>query len=387
MPLSARPFSIGVPDPVLARIHARVSEFDWEGFAHSGGWTYGIAYEPLRELCEHWTHTYDWRSEEARLNKLPQFACEIDGQWLHFVHIRSSDNHRVPLLLIHGWPGSYVEFLEAADRLAHPEQHGGRVGEGRDVIIPSLPGFAFSGRPSRPVGPRIIARLFDRLMTQVLGYTRYIAQGGDWGSAIAAWLGYEHKACCAIHLNMIVVRAADSFPLTEDERRAAADDAARFVWERGYSLLQSTRPQTLGVGLHDSPVGVAAWLMEKYVAWSDLPRTPGGEVELRTVWPENRLLTAIMLYLVTGAIVTSTWIYVAHRLEGMGILAPATRIEAPLGFAAFPDPVFVPPPRLIVERSYNVRRWTTPPRGGHFPAFEVPDLYAADVAGFAAEFD
>ncbi len=253
------------------------------------------------------------------------------------------------------------------------------------MIAPSLPGYGFSGKPANPIGPRRTAALFNGLMTEVLGYDRYIAQGGDWGSLVSGWMGLDHRpACKAIHLNMFGLRhhgAARLGPpseqdLTEEEQAWVGRQTGALQDEIAYSLLHMTRPQTLSYAMMDSPVGAAAWIIEKFYAWAD---RRGRDFE--ACFTRDQLLTNVMIYLVTGTFNTATWMYRGYAEEPPA-LPPGARVEAPTGVAAFPDPVFVPPPRSYVERGYNVVHWTEMPRGGHFAALEAPNLFLQDVRAF-----
>lgn len=367
------PFAIAVLDERLASIRARVEAFDWSAVADAGGWGSGVGLADLRRLVDHWLTHYDWRAQERRLNLLPQFTAEVLGQKLHFVHARG-DGSRAPLLLLHGWPGSFLEF----EALIAP-----LVADGHDVVVPSLPGFAFSGRPTAPIGPRQTAELMHRLMAELFGGRRYLVQGGDWGAAIGAWMAYGHPdAVAALHLNMVLIQAEDALPRRPDELAWAARRAALAKEESGYSQEQGTRPQTLGVAMADSPVGVAAWILEKFGAWADVPRDADGRPDLWHAFDEDLILTNIMLYLVEASFVTSTWIYRGRVLEGSGQFPPGTRIAVPTGVAAFPDPVFPPPPRSQVERTYDVVHWTDMAKGGHFAALEQPEPLLADMRRF-----
>lgn len=375
------PFKIAIPDSRLAWIRDRVAAFDWESFPDAGGWSCGIDKAELRRITQYWIDGYDWRAQEERLNTLPHFQAEVEGIPIHFVKIEGSNPRaRPPLLLTHGWPGSFIEFEAAAERLAHPERFGGREEDGLDLIIPSLPGYGFSGRPAAPIGPRTVARLFNTLMTGVLGYERYIAQGGDWGSIVSSWLAHDYAdACVALHLNMALVQTAQATPRTEeDEAFLSFINLMRHV-EGGYSHQQGTRPQTLGFALADSPVGAAAWILEKFAAWSDLPRRDGVP-SFEGIYTLDQLLTNVMLYIATGSMVTSTWMYKVVTDEGGQALEHA--IAVPTGVAAFPDPIFPPPPRGYAEQSFAITRWTPMERGGHFAAMEQPEAFADDVRAF-----
>lgn len=379
------PFKIAVPQSVLDRIRERVADFDWRGFPDLERPGSGISKDVMRAMAGHLVDRFDWRAQEARLNQLPQFTADVDGQRLHFVHVRGaamSGSSRPPILLIHGWPGSFVEFEAAAERLAFPQRFGGRQEDALDLVIPSLPGYGFSGSPDEPIGPKRTAALFDRLMRDVLGYSRYVAQGGDWGSTVCAWLGHGHApACTAIHLNLVLIHAADAGLQGDQEIEHAAFQTRMQEEEGGYAHIQRTRPQTLGFALHDSPIGTAAWILEKFGAWSDLPRGPDG-ADLLAGYDIDHLLTNVMIYLVTNSIVTSTWFYQGLVREGARVFPASGRVNVPTAIAAYRDPVFPVPPRSRVERSYDVVRWTDMPQGGHFAAMERPDTFADDVRAF-----
>jgi pimeloyl-ACP methyl ester carboxylesterase len=368
------PYSIAVPDERLSAIHARVAAFDWDAVADAGGWRSGVGLADLRRLTDYWLTRYDWRAQERRLNEWPQFTADIEGQRLHFIHLRGNGK-RLPLLLLHGWPGSFLEF----ERLLAP-----LVADGHDVIVPSLPGYGFSGRPAAPIGPARTARLMHELM-RACGAPRYLVQGGDWGAAITAWMAQQQPdAVAAIHLNMVLIHAADASPTSPDEQAWAKRRADLAKEESGYSIEQGTRPQSLGIAMSDSPVGVAGWILEKFGAWADVPRDTDGRPDLWAAFDEDLLLTNIMLYLVTHSFVTSTWMYRGRILEGSSQFPAGTRVRVPTAVAAFPDPVFPPPPRSHAEKSYNVARWTDMPAGGHFAALEQPDLLLADMRAFFA---
>jgi microsomal epoxide hydrolase len=285
----------------------------------------------------------------------------------------------MPLLISHGWPGSIVEHLNIIEPLAHPERFGGDINDAFDVIAPSLPGFGFSGRPPRPMGPRGMAQILNDLMTKELGYTNYMAQGGDWGSAISSWLGYEHApACTAIHINFPTMRHVDG-PQTPEEKAWAEKVDRDQVLENGYRILQATRPQTLSYAMADSPVGVAAWIIEKFHAWSDIE----GDA-LETAHSKDVMLTNIMVYLVSGSFNSASWIYFGRREEGGRLLGTeGRRVAVPTAAALFPAEMLSWPPRSYAERLYNITRWTEMPRGGHFPAMEQPQLLIEDIREFA----
>lgn len=371
------PFVIDVPQARLDAIRTRVEAFDWEGLADAGSWRSGVGLADLRRLVGHWLDRYDWRAAEQRLNRWPHFMTEVLGQRLHFIHVRGQVGdgaRKLPVLLIHGWPGSFLEF----ERLIEP-----LAADGHDVIVPSLPGYAFSGRPDAPIGPRRTGELFRHLMGSLFGESRFLVQGGDWGCNVGAWLAHDFPAACAgLHLNMVMIQAKDARPETPEEHDWATRSERATQQEMGYAIEQATRPQTLNVALSDSPVGVAAWILEKFGAWCDAPRDADGRPDLWQVFDEDLLLTNIMLYLVTNSIVTSTWFYRGHILEGSRWFDAGARVETPTAVAAFPDPVFVPPPRTLAGKSYNIVQWTDMAAGGHFAALEQPEVLLADVRRF-----
>lgn len=377
-----RPFRLDVSEQTLDWIRRRVAEYPWHEMPDDGGWAYGTNMDYMKTLCAYWLDGFDWRKQEARINRFSHYTAEVDGIDLHFIRERGSGPAPLPLIISHGWPGSVVEFLDIIEPLAHPERFGGKVNDAFDVIAPSLPGFGFSGRPPRPIGPRRMADLFDTLMTDVLGYSGYLAQGGDWGGAISSWLGFEHApACRAIHINIMTMRHPDGPKGPAEEAWAAEFDREQMM-EDGYRTQQATKPQTLSYAMMDSPVGVAAWIIEKFNSWSD---TEGDDIE--SVHSKDSLLTNIMVYLVTGTFNTASWIYYGRREEGGRILSPeGRRVEVPTAVALFPKELLSWPPRSYVERVYNIARWTEMPRGGHFPALEQPDRLVNDVRGFARTF-
>jgi len=376
---SIHPFRIDVPDETLDRIRTRVAEYPWHEMPDDGGWAYGTNLDYMKEFCAYWVDEFDWRKHEAQINRFSHYIAEVDGIDLHFIHEKSSSDTSMPLIISHGWPGSVVEFLDIIEPLAHPERFGGSKDDAFDVIAPSLPGFGFSGRPPRPIGPRKMAGMFDTLMTDVLGYNSYLAQGGDWGGAISSWLGYDHApGCCAIHINIMTMRHPDGPKGPEEEAWAVEFDREQMM-EDGYRTQQATKPQTLSYAMMDSPVGVAAWLIEKFNSWSD---TDGDNIE--SVHSKDSLLTNIMVYLVTGTFNSASWIYYGRREEGGRLLSPeGKRVEAPTAVALFPAELLSWPPRSYVERVYNISRWTEMPRGGHFAALEQPDLLVEDIRAFA----
>lgn len=307
------PFEIDVPEETLENIKARVAAFPWHEMPDDGGWEYGTNLDYMKEFCDYWVNEFDWRRQEVRINSYSHFKAPVDGIDLHYILEKGSGPNPKPLIISHGWPGTIVEFLDFIDLLAHPEKHGGSEEDSFDVVAPSLPGFGFSGRPPRPYGPRKMASIFNTLMTETLGYETYIAQGGDWGGAISSWLGYEHSSACkAIHINILTMRHKDE-PQGDEEVAWARQFEKDQIMQNGYRTQQATKPQTLSYAMMDSPVGVAAWILEKMNGWSD---TEGDDVE--SVYTKDQLLTNIMVYIVTRTFNTASWIYYGRREEGGG---------------------------------------------------------------------
>lgn len=376
------PFRIEVPQAKLDRILKRVGEFDWTVHAADGAaaadWSLGTDPQFLRRLCAHWISRYDWRAAEARLNRFDQFTATIGDQIVHFYRETGSGSAPRPLLLIHGWPGSVFEFQALIEPLAHPERFGGDIADAFTVIVPSIPGYAFSGRPGKPLAPREVARIFDGLMREELGLDGYIAQGGDWGSFICGWLGYEAAGCQAIHLNMMGWRNPSVRPETAGEHAHFARIAQLLAVEGGYRELLRTKPQSLAFAMMDSPVGLCAWIVEKFHGWSD---TRAG---FESAFTFDQLLTNVMIYLVTDSFLTASWLY--HGRDGNGEstppVLPGRRIERPVAVANFPQEFIPFPPRSFVDRNLNVVQWTDMPRGGHFAALECGDLLVEDLRKF-----
>lgn len=376
------PFRVDISDAVLEQIRSRVQSYPWHAMPELEGWEYGSNLSYMKELSEYWVDQFDWRQQEQVLNRFPQYTARIDGLDVHFVYEKGSGENAKPLMIAHGWPGSIAEFRHIIEPLAHPERFGGSVDDAFDVIAPSLPGFGFSGAPPQPWGPRRMAETLNKLMTDVLGYDSYIAQGGDWGGAICSWLAHDHASTCkAIHINILTMRHRDG-PQGPDEEKWAAQFDVDQIMQDGYRTQQATKPQTLGYAMMDSPVGVAAWIIEKFNAWSD---TDGDEVE--SAHSRDELLTNIMIYLVTGTFSTATWIYYGRREEGGRLLSrDGKRVDVPTGCALFPKEMLAWPPRSYVERIYNITHWTEMPRGGHFGAMEEPELLVDDIRRFARKW-
>jgi pimeloyl-ACP methyl ester carboxylesterase len=373
-----KPFKVEISNEILQNINSKVKNYQWHEMPDDGGWDYGTNLDYMKEFAEYWSSKFDWKKTEEKINKFRNFKTNIDGIDIHFIHEKGSGSNPKPLLLNHGWPGSIVEFLDIIDELAHPENYGGNIEDSFDVIVPSLPGYGFSGRPSRPIGPRKMASIFNSLMTNSLGYEKYISQGGDFGGTICTWLAYDFpESLLGIHINILITRHPDG-PQTKEEIEWQERFKVEQRIEDGYRTQQSTKPQTLSYAMMDSPVGVAAWMIEKMRGWSDIK---DGNIE--SVYSKDILLSNIMLYLVTKTFNTSTWIYYGRREEG-GRSLPKDHLplKVPTAIAKFPKEYLEWAPRSYVERIYNVKQWTNMPAGGHFAALEKPDLLIKDIREF-----
>ncbi|ATB29022.1 epoxide hydrolase family protein [Melittangium boletus] len=370
-----RPYRIDVAQEVLADLHHRLDATRFPEPLPGAPWAHGAHVAYVRELCEYWRHAYDWRQYEAELNRHPQFLCEVDGVELHFWHVRGKGPSPMPLLLIHGWPGSILEFHHLIGPLTDPAAHGGDAADAFDVVIPALPGYGFSGKPREPGWSATrVAAAFDRLMVEHLGYPRYGAQGGDWGAITTIELGLHHGAHLAgIHLNMPLAGPPPGQETSDETRRYAQAMAARHAAEGAYSQVQGTKPLSLAIAQSDSPAGLAAWMVEKFRTWSDCD----GEVERR--FSKDWLLTNLMFYWAPNSIASAANLY----YETFGAHFPDLRgqVRVPTGVARFPREI-VQPPRSWLEHRFDLRRYTEMPRGGHFAAVEEPELFLDDVRAF-----
>jgi len=372
------PFSIAVPDVILQDLQDRLSRVRWPDEVPGAGWNLGADLTYLRGLIKYWRDTYDWRARERALNRYPQFTTSIRGTRVHFIHECGEGNAPYPLLLSHGWPGSIVEFQQLIPRLTHPSAFGGRAEDAFTVIVPSLPGHGFSYSTGQArLGIIEIADVLADLMTGTLGYKRFAAHGHDWGAFLATRLGFAHADhLLGIHITLLAVpREPVQAPNTPQELRFNEQLANWLREETGYSTMMGTKPQTLSYGLTDSPVGLAAWIIEKFRSWSDC----GGDVDAH--FSRDVLLDNIMIYWVTGAINSSFWPYYA-RIHGPWIVPSGEKVQVPTGYAEFPREILTPP-RSVAETLYgNIQRWSSMQRGGHFPALEDPDALAQEIVSF-----
>ncbi|THD55092.1 epoxide hydrolase family protein [Phenylobacterium sp.] len=375
-----KPFEVSWREAEVEAVLQRVRSYPWPPAPEvPDGWAYGCDGAWLRGLCDHWTDAYDWRAAMAELNRFPQFTARVEDFDLHFLHVVGEAGGCRPLILTHGWPGSHYEFWGAIEKLAFPSRFGGTASDAFDLIVPSLPGFGFSSKPTRPVGQRTTARLFNSLMTEVLGYESYLAQGGDWGAMVTSWLGRDHAAHArAIHLNMLGFRPHGG-PQGEAEIAWAQRQAGMMDIMGAYFRLQVSKPQSIAWMGAGNPVGQAAWIAERFHDWSDLSLR-----SLDEAYGKDALLTNIMLYVMTDSFTTGAWYYRGLVEEGGLAFQPGERLETPTAFANFPgEPLYQAPPRSFAERAYNIVRWTDMPRGGHFAAMEEPDLFVDEVRDWA----
>jgi pimeloyl-ACP methyl ester carboxylesterase len=367
------PFRLAVPEAELVDLRDRLQRTRWPDAETVEDWSQGIPLAYVQELCQYWADGYDWRATEDRLNSFPQFRTEIDGLGIHFLHVRSPHEGALPLVLTHGWPGSIIEFLDAIGPLVDPVAHGGNAADAFHVVCPSLPGYGFSEKPTTTGwGADRIASAWAELMRR-LGYDRYVAQGGDWGAMVTSSLGLlDADHVIGIHLNMPVAGPpADGPPPTDDELTALAGYEDHRKWGTGYSKQQSTRPQTLGYGLADSPAGQCAWIVEKFWAWTDCDGHPENALT------RDQLLDNVMLYWLPGASASSARLYWESfrnpRLDA---------VHVPTGCSIFPKEILRLPRTWAETRYMDLRYWHELDKGGHFAAFEQPSTFVDELRSF-----
>jgi epoxide hydrolase len=374
-------FRIDTPEADLRDLRERLSRTRWPESEAVDDWSQGVPLAYTRELCRYWAREYDWRATEARLNSLPQFRTEIDGLGIHLLHIRSPHADALPLVLTHGWPGSIVEFLKVVGPLTDPTAHGGDAADAFHVVCPSLPGYGFSDKPTEPGwNVQRIAAAWIRLMAR-LGYDRYGAQGGDWGTSISTSIGQRDASHVAgIHLTppLAPPDPATLDDLTDRERAALASFEHSREWDSGYSQEQATRPQTVGYGLVDSPAALCAWIIEKFWAWTDCDGHPENALT------RDELLDNLMLYWLPAAGASSARLYwESIRQVNEWIAGPvADTVAVPTGCSIFPKELQRPSRRWAEKRFSDIRYWNEPDRGGHFAAFEQPELFVNEVRSF-----
>jgi pimeloyl-ACP methyl ester carboxylesterase len=376
--MQSQPFRIAISDAALADLRERLARTRWPDQLEDVTWDTGTDLAYLKTLVDYWRDRYDWRAEEARLNRFQQFTAEIDGLWIHFVHERAKNGRGVPLVITHGWPGSFIEMAKIIPLLTDPEGHGAAGAPAFDVVVPSLPGYGFSGRPPRTgIAPPQIADLWAKLMAG-LGYERFGAQGGDWGAAVTFNLGRRHAdRLIGLHFNFMPGSLAPVSALSAEEKAAIAKVAQWQEDEGAYAHVHRTKPQTLAYALTDSPVGLAAWIVEKFRTWSDC----GGDVE--RAFTREELLTNISIYWFTRTISSSIRLYREARLNPARP-APGETVAVPTAVAHFPKEIWMPPRSYVARVFTDVRRWTEAAVGGHFAAMEQPQLLAQELRAFFA---
>jgi len=380
--IEAEPFRVAVPEADLVDLKARLARTRWPIEAKAAPWRCGASLAYMQGMVDYWLNRYDWRKSEAAINRFPNYKATLDAKKIHFILERGSGPDPLPLILTHGWPGSIVEFLDVIEPLAHPERFGGDASDAFTVVVPSLPGYGFSDPPDAPITPREIAPLWKRLMLDVLGFDRYVAQGGDWGGIVTSWLALDHpEGLKAIHLNIVGFNPeiTESDPLTPEENEWIRRNNARRDGEIAYHQINGTKPQTLSYGLTDSPVGIAAWILEKFHGWT----VPGQDVP--PPFDRDHLLANVMLYWLYGSNAAS-WLY-KSLLDGSGRkLPPGGFVKVPTGMLLFPSDIAVPAPDRWIRRSFNLIQRHDAPKGGHFAAFENGKLFVDDVRGFFRQF-
>lgn len=367
------PFTINTPEEQLTDLRNRINNTRWAEEECVDDWSQGIPLTYVREIADYWANQYDWRKSEQYLNTFDHFQTNIEDLAIHFIHQKSPHPDAYPLIITHGWPGSIVEFHKVIQPLVDPTKHGGKAEDAFHVVCPSLPGYGFSGKPSQSGwGVEKIAETWDQLMVR-LGYENYGAQGGDWGAAVTTQIGRNIGHCDAIHINMPIGRPTpESLQDPTDEEKSALEGLTYYQeWDSGYSKQQSTRPQTLGYGLVDSPVGQMAWIIEKFWSWMDCDGHPENTLT------RDELLDNVMLYWLTASGASSARLY----WESFGSFGGGDKVELPTGVASFPKEI-IRSPRRWCEESYNITHWTTMPKGGHFGAFEQPELFINDLRIF-----
>jgi pimeloyl-ACP methyl ester carboxylesterase len=373
------PFALNIPDTAIVDLRERLARTRFPDQAPGEPWVYGTSVEYMRGLAEYWRTRFDWRAQEGRLNAFPQYKTALHDIDVHFLHVPGKGPNPCPLLLMHGWPGSVFEFLDLIPRLTDPGSFGGDPADAFTVVAPSLPGYGLSfRRGQKRFGIEEIADCLADLMTETLGYNRFAAQGGDWGGITASRMGYAHATkLIGIHVNLLAVRREPNMlsDPTPEERKYLEELAHWLKEETGYQWIQGTRPQTLSFGLTDSPAGLAAWIVEKFRAWSDC----NGDVE--SAFTRDQLLANISLYWFTGAIGSSFFPYY-FRMHRPWPIPEGGTIAVPSGYSEFPREI-LRAPRSLAERTYtDIRRWTVMSRGGHFAAMEQPEALAGEIQAF-----
>ena len=378
--MAVQPYKIEIPDSVLDDLKSRLERTRWPDELPGTSWDYGSNLDYVKELVEYWRTKFDWHAQEKLINSFSHFKSKVDGLNIHFIHEKGKGPNPMPLVITHGWPGTFFEMYKVIPMLSDPASHGGDPADAFDVVAPSMPGYGFSdATDKRGLSVLSIGDLWAKLMSENLGYQKFAAQGGDWGARVTAKLGLSHgDKVIGIHTTSTSSPTPYQGPGTRELSEAEnAMLAQRVQWladEGGYSHIQATKPQTLSYGLNDSPAGLAAWIVEKYRTWSDC----GGDVESR--FTKDELLTTITIYWVTQSINSSTRLYYESFFQAWD-LAKDEKIQVPVAIASFPRENSVPL-REWAERSFNIQQWTDMPSGGHFAALEEPDRLVEDIRKF-----
>jgi pimeloyl-ACP methyl ester carboxylesterase len=378
--MDVQPFKVEVSESTLQDLRDRLARTRWAGEIPGSDWDYGTNLAYIKELTEYWRTDFDWRKQENMLNGFSHFRTTVGGLGIHFIHEHGRGPNPIPIIVTHGWPSSFFELYKIIPLLSDPGAHGGDPTDSFHVVVPSMPGYGFSDHTTeRGMDVLKVADLWAELMTEGLGYSRFGAQGGDWGASVTARLGHAYpENLIGIHVTSMTrpgpYLGPGSKELSEAEKVFMGQREQWLQAEGGYSHIQGTKPQTLSYGLNDSPAGLAAWIVEKYRTWSD----SGGDVESK--FTKDELLSNITIYWATQTINSSTRLYYETQ-NSLWNMEQGERIVVPSAMAAFPKEISSPP-REWGERSYNVQRWTEMPRGGHFAALEEPELLVEDIRAF-----
>jgi pimeloyl-ACP methyl ester carboxylesterase len=375
-----QPFEVNWETSAVEKVLAQVGSYQLPRIVQDTGWQLGCDADYLQKLQHYWLNNFNWREAQTSLNRYPQFIASIDNLDIHFVHVVGEAQGKRPLLLTHGWPGSHFEFWSMIEALAYPSRSGGNSKDAFDLVIPSLPGFGFSGKPQTIMGQRETATLWNTLMTQVLGYDKYLAQGGDYGAIVSSWLGLDYpERLHSIHLNALVFRSTAPAQ-NEDETRWLEQMDAAYQQLSGYSHLQVTKPLSLIRAMQNNPMAQAGWIIERFHDWSDL-----SEKTFESLYSLDDLLTNIMIYVMTDSFASSVMYYPGLLNDNYLALPEGQRANVPTAYAAFPGDALIPVrPRSRAALSYNITRWTAPPTGGHFAALEQPEWLVNDLRAWAA---
>lgn len=393
--IPADPFVVNVSDAEVDDLNLRLREVRWPNEPDGNElWDWGTNLTYMERLVQYWRDDFDWRAQEAKINRFPHFLAEVTGEngedhHVHFIYEKGSGSNPQPIILTHGWPSTFFEFMDVIEPLAHPERFGGNAEEGLDVIVPSCLGFGFSSKPRQPIGAKAMAYVWDQLMRHVLGFDTYLAQGGDLGASITSQLGLHHAAGLkGIHLTTLALRFRlrdeGQAPITEEEIAYVGAQKKWWIGENAYQRIQGTKPMALAFSLMDSPVGLAAWLAEKYRYWVDIDRSHMYEgIEARV--PFEQILTQISIFWFTGTINSANMVFKAGNTGRAGGLKPSQKVTVPTGFADYPyatDGTVPPVPRSWAERGHNIVHYAAPDRGGHFAAMTEPKIFAEDLQEF-----